>query len=149
MRNGGGIQLNLDSKIKVKSEWFFYYEDGTVLGPLTNTVTAAGLSKIAQSISLLSSPYLVIGDDVAAGETITEVFRKPVSIASYAGNMARFRTQILPDEAIGVAHQKASIFIEAASGVGTGVMFNLLRFLWSKAAGMVMTIEVRITVTAV
>ena len=133
--------------IKVKGEWFFEYEDGTIEGPFFNFITTVGLTKIAEGIENLFSPYVVIGDDATAGETITEVFRKPVSAVNRTGNLVRFRTQLLPGEANG-NHNKVSIFVEASDAQGTGKMLNLLLQPWSKADNTALTVETRITVNA-
>lgn len=132
---------------KVKGQWFFEC-NGQISGPFSNFVTSAGIAKIAESVKNLASPYLVVGDDTASGETITEVFRKAVSIITREENMVRFRTQLLPGEANG-DHQKVSLFIEASDTPGTGTMFNLLKQPWSKAANSALTVECRITVEGV
>ncbi|MZP28683.1 hypothetical protein GTO91_02980 [Heliobacterium undosum] len=132
-------------KVNVKGEWFFEYSDGTIKGPLNNFITQAGFGLIAQNIGLLPSPYLVIGDDTAPGETIAELLRKPVSSVSQSGNQVRFRTQLLPGEANG-DHRKVSIFVGATDVAGTGTMLNLLVQPWSKSANTVLTVEARITV---
>ena len=138
----------MDSKLKIKSEWFFEYEDGTVKGPFFNDFTPEGLAKVAELIRGASSPYLVIGDDTAPGFTITEAFRKPVSVVTRDDNVVRFRTQLLSTEANG-DHQKTCIFIEASDTPGTGVMLNMLRQLWSKTNLMILAVECRITVGGV
>ena len=133
--------------IEVKGEWFFEYEDGSIEGPFLNFITTAGLAKIAEGIEKMSSPYIVVGDDAAAGEAITEVFRKPVSTVNRTGNLVRFRTQLLPTECNG-NHSKVSIFVEASDSPGTGVMLNILVQPWSKADNTALTVETRITVNA-
>ncbi len=138
----------MDSKLKIKSEWFFEHEDGRVEGPFFNDFSPEGLAKIADLLQAASSPYLVIGDDTAPGFTITEVFRKPVSVVTRDDNVVRFRTQLLSTEANG-DHQKTCIFIEASDTPGTGVMLNMLRQLWSKTNLMILTVECRITVEGV
>ena len=138
----------MDSKLKIKSEWFFEYEDGTVKGPFYNSFSPEGLAKVAELISGASSPYLVIGDDTAPGFTITEAFRKPVSVVTRDDNVVRFRTQLLSTEANG-DHQKTCIFVEASDTPGTGVMLNMLRQLWSKTNLMILAVECRITVEGV
>ena len=132
-------------RIKVVSEWFFEYEDGSIQGPFLNSFTSAGLAKIAERIQGLSSPYLVIGDDTAPGFVITEVFRKPVSMITRDENMVRFRTQLLTQEGNG-DHQKTCIFFEASDVPGTGTMLNMLRQLWSKTEAMILAIECRILI---
>lgn len=132
---------------RVKGEWFFEC-NGQILGPFSNFITSAGISKIAESVKDFTSPYLVIGNDTASGETITEVFRKAVSVVNRDGNMVRFRTQLLPGEANG-DHKKVSVFIEASDTPGTGTMFNLLKQPWSKTANSALTVECRITVEGV
>lgn len=138
----------MDSKLKIKSEWYFEYQDGTVKGPFFNDFTPEGLAKVAELIQGASSPYLVIGDDTAPGFTITEVFRKPVSVVTRDNNVVRFRTQLLTSEGNG-NHQKTCIFIEASDTPGTGVMLNMLRQLWSKTNLMILAVECRITVQEV
>jgi len=138
----------MDGKLKIKSEWFFEHEDGRVEGPFFNDFSPAGLAKVAELIRGASSPYLVIGDDTAPGFTITEVFRKPVSVVTRDDNVVRFRTQLLSTEANG-DHQKTCIFVEASDTPGTGVMLNMLRQLWSKTNLMILTVECRITVVGV
>ena len=138
----------MDSKLKIKSEWFFEYEDGSREGPFYNSFSPEGLAKVAELIQGVSSPYLVIGDDTAPGFVITEVFRKPVSVVTRDDNVVRFRTQLLSTEGNG-DHQKTCIFVEAADSPGTGVMLNMLRQLWSKTNLMILTVECRITVQEV
>ncbi len=138
----------MDSKLKLKSEWYFEYEDGHTEGPFLNSFPPEGLAKIAELLQVASSPYLVIGDDTASGFVITEVFRKPVSVVTRDNNVVRFRTQLLTHEANG-DHQKTCIFIEAADSPGTGVMLNMLRQLWSKTNLMILAVECRITVEGV
>ncbi len=138
----------MDSKLKIKSEWFFEYEDGRIEGPFFNDFTPEGLAKVAELIRGASSPYLVIGDDTAPGFTITEAFRKPVSVVTRDDNVVRFRTQLLSTEANG-DHQKTCIFVEAADSPDTGVMLNMLRQVWSKTNLMILAVECRITVEGV
>lgn len=138
----------MDSKLKIKSEWFFEHEDGSREGPFYNSFSPEGLAKVAELIRGASSPYLVIGDDTSPGFVITEVFRKPVSVVTRDDNVVRFRTQLLTHEANG-DHQKTCIFIEAADSPGTGVMLNMLRQLWSKTSQMILAVECRITVQEV
>lgn len=138
----------MDSKLKIKSEWFFEHEDGSREGPFYNSFSPEGLAKIAELLQVASSPYLVIGDDTAPGFTITEAFRKPVSVVTRDDNVVRFRTQLLSTEANG-DHQKTCIFIEASDTPGTGVMLNMLRQLWSKTNLMILAVECRITVQEV
>lgn len=130
--------------IKAKCEWFFEV-NGECKGPYSNFITTAGLEKIATDIENISSPYLVVGDDTADGETINEVFRKAVSTINRAGNIIRFRTQLMPTECNG-NFEKASIFYGATETAGTGTMFNLLKKSWNKTVGAIVTIEARITV---
>jgi hypothetical protein len=138
----------MDSKLKIKSEWFFEYEDRRIEGPFLNSFSPEGLAKIAELLRGASSPYLVIGDDTASGFVITEVFRKPVSVVTCDDNVVRFRTQLLTSEGNG-DHQKTCIFVEAADSPGTGVMLNMLRQLWSKTNLMILAVECRITVEGV
>ncbi len=138
----------MDSKLKIKSEWFFEHEDGSREGPFYNSFSPEGLARIAEGIKSFSSPYLVVGDDTEEGFAITEVFRKPVSVVTRDLNVVRFRTQLLTSECNG-DHQKTCIFIEAADSPGTGIMLNMLRQLWSKTNLMILTVECRITVEGV
>lgn len=138
----------MDSKLKLKSEWYFEYQDGSVKGPFLNSFPPEGLAKIAELLRGASSPYLVIGDDTASGFTITEIFRKPVSVVTRDDNVVRFRTQLLSTEANG-DHQKTCIYVEASDTPGTGVMLNMLRQLWSKTNLMILAVECRITVVGV
>ena len=130
--------------ISLKSEWYLEYGDGKVIGPLKNYVTSAGLSIAAQMLAGLSSPYLVIGDDTAEGDTISEVYRKAVSVVTQSGNMIRFRTVLLAGEGNG-QHQKTCIFTDASDAPGSGIMFNLLKVPWGKENQMILTVECRLT----
>ncbi|MDD4776027.1 MAG: hypothetical protein PHG75_05920 [Syntrophomonas sp.] len=130
--------------ISLKSEWYLEYEDGTVIGPLQNYVTSAGLGIAAQKVAGLSSPYLVIGDDIAEGDTIAEVFRKSVSVVTQLGNAIRLRTVLLAGEGNG-QHQKTCIFTDATDAPGSGTMFNLLKVPWGKENQMILTVECRLT----
>ena len=138
----------MDSKLKIKSEWFFEHEDGSREGPFYNDFTPEGLAKVAEGIKSFSSPYLVVGDDNDVGFVITEVFRKPVSVVTRDDNVVRFRTQLLTSECNG-DHQKTCIYVEAADSPGTGVMLNMLRQTWSKTNLMILAVECRITVQGV
>ena len=138
----------MDNKLKIKSEWYFEYQDGSTKGPFLNSFSPEGLAKIAELLRGASSPYLVIGDDTASGFVITEVFRKPVSVVTRDDNVVRFRTQLLTSEGNG-DHQKTCIYVEASDTPGTGVMLNMLRQLWSKTNLMILTVECRITVEGV
>lgn len=141
----------LAPRLKLISEWYFEYNGAGIprihrtLGPYYNDFSPEGLARIAQSIQELPSPYLVIGDDEDAGFTITEVFRKPVSVVTQDGNMVRFRTQLLSTEGNG-DHEKTCIYVEAADSPGTGIMINMLRELWSKTDKMILAVECRIIV---
>lgn len=108
-------------------------------------LTGIGLEKVIEQIENVSSPYLVLGDDTTAGETINEVFRKPVSTVLRDGKTIRFRTQLLPNEADG-DYQKAALFIEATDVPNSGTMLNLIKKPFSKGGNTVLTIETRITV---
>ena len=138
----------MDSKLQLKSEWYFEYQDGSVKGPFLNSFPPEGLARIAEGIKSFSSPYLVVGDDTEEGFAITEVFRKPVSVVTRDLNVVRFRTQLLTGECNG-DHQKTCIYVEAADSPGTGVMLNMLRQLWSKTSQMILAVECRITVLEV
>lgn len=131
---------------KLKAEWFLIYEDGRekALGP--NAIV--DLDFVGASIAGMATPYLVVGDDEDAGNTITEVFRKAVSNVIQSGGLIRFRTQLLGNEGNG-DHKKLSIFRGATGVTGSGAMFNLLRINWSKAAGVILTVECRITIQEV
>lgn len=138
----------MDDRIKLKSEWYFEYEDGHTEGPFLNSFSPGGLARIAEGIKSFSSPYLVVGDDTGGGYIITEAFRKPVSVITRDANVVRFRTQLLTSEGNG-DHQKTCIYVEAADSPGTGVMLNMLRQLWSKTNMMILAVECRITVQGV
>jgi hypothetical protein len=135
-------------KMRFKSEWYFEYDDGRVLGPFSNSFPPEGLAEVASALQNFSSPYLVIGDDTAPGYAITEVFRKPVSVVTRDGNVVRFRTQLLSTEGNG-DHQKTCVFIKASSTPGTGVMLNMLKQLWSKTDLNILAVECRITIQGV
>lgn len=133
------------NKVKVKCDWYFYDENGRLLmGPLSNWVTVAGLATIAALLENVSAPYLVIGDDTAAGETITETYRQAVSSVTRDGPIVRFRTQLLAADGNG-DHQKACIYTGASAVPGSGTMLNLLVQPWSKTSSMVLTVEARFT----
>ena len=138
----------MDEKFKCIGEWYFRYDDGPTLGPFFNGFPLAGLAKIAEQIQGFLSPYLVVGDDTEAGYTITEVFRKRVSVITRDGPVIRFRTQLLQTECNG-DHQKVSLFVEGSDTPGTGTMLNLLKQPWSKAGNTALTVECRITVQVV
>jgi len=133
------------NKVKVKCDWYFYDQDGRLLrGPLSNWVTAAGLTTIAAVLEAVASPYLVIGDDTAAGETITETYRQAVSSVTRDGPIVRFRTQLLAADGNG-NHNKACIYTGASATPGSGTMLNLLVAPWTKTSSMVLTVEARFT----
>lgn len=134
--------------LKVISEWFFEYADGSRQGPFFNSFPPEGLAKMAELLRGVSSPYLVLGDDTAEGYAITEAYRKPVSVVTRDDNVVRFRTQLLTTEGNG-DHYKTCIYVEAADSPGTGVMLNMLRQLWSKSNMMILAVECRITVQGV
>ncbi len=138
----------MNDNIKVKGEWYFEYENGSIEGPFSNFITTAGLAKIAELLAGASAPFLVVGDDTADGETINEIFRKPVSAVTRSGALIRYRTQLLTSECNG-DHQKVSIYLEAAENAGTGTMLNLLKQPWSKAGNTTLTVECRITIQGV
>lgn len=133
-------------EFEIKAEWFLIYEDEheEALGP--NAIV--DLDFVGASIAGMATPYLVVGDDEEAGNTLTEVFRKAVSNVIQSGGLIRFRTQLLGNEGNG-DHKKLSIFRGATGVPGSGSMFNLLRINWSKAAGVILTVECRITVQEV
>lgn len=130
--------------ISLKSEWYLEYANGKIIGPLKNYVTSAGLSIAAQKLAGLNSLYLVIGDDAAEGDTISEVFRKAVSVVTHSGNTLRFRTVLLAGEGNG-QHQKTCLFTDATDAPGSGIMFNLLKVPWGKENQMILTVECRLT----
>lgn len=132
--------------LRLKSEWYFEHQDGSIEGPFYNSFPPAGLARIAEGINGLSSPYLVVGDDTGEGYSITEAFRKPVSVITRDANVVRFRTQLLTSEGNG-DHQKTCIYVEAADSPGTGIMLNMLRQPWSKTSVMLLAVECRITIT--
>ena len=142
------IKLKPKSNLKLKSEWYFEYSNGLVLGPFSNSFPPDGLAWVAKNIQQASSPYLVVGDDTAPGYAITEAFRKPVSVVTRDDNVVRFRTQLLSTEGNG-NHNKTCIFVEASDTLGTGIMLNMLRQLWSKTDQMILAVECRITVQEV
>lgn len=135
-------------RLRIKSEWYFEHEDGQISGPFFNSFPTEGLAKVAEGIQGFSSPYLVLGDDTEEGFSITEVYRKPVSVVTRDGNIVRFRTQLLTDEGNG-DHQKTCIYVEGSDTPRTGVMLNMLRQLWSKTNLMILAVECRITVSGV
>lgn len=138
----------MDSPVRLRAEWYFEYGNGLVKGPFFNDFTPSGLDYVAGLLEYSSSPYLVLGDDTAAGWGINEVFRKPVSVVTRDQNMLRFRTQLLSTEGNG-DHNKTCIFVEASNSPGTGIMLNMLRQLWSKTNKMILAVECRITVEGV
>ena len=80
----------------------------------------------------------------AEGDTISEVYRKAVSVVTQSGNMIRFRTVLLSGEGNG-QHQKTCIFTDASDAPGSGIMFNLLKVPWGKENQMILTVECRLT----
>ncbi len=136
--------MNMEDTISLKSEWYLEYENGKIVGPLQNYVTATGLNIAAQKLAGLSSPYLVIGDDTAEGDTISEVYRKAVSVVTQSGNAIRLRTVLLAGEGNG-QHQKTCIFTDATDTPGSGIMFNLLKVPWAKENQMILTVECRLS----
>lgn len=112
---------------------------------LENHIAATGSAWAAGLIAGASSPYLVLGTDTAPGDTITEEFRKPVSAVTQDGALVRFRTQLISGEA-NADWEKASIFVEASSAHGTGIMLNVLTNPISKTSNILLTVESKITV---
>lgn len=139
-------KLKAKEHFNIKAEWFLIYENGLeeALGP--NAIV--DLDYVGSAISGMATPFLVVGDDEESGNTITEVFRKAVSNVIQSGGLIRFRTQLLGSEGNG-DHKKLSIFRGATEVPGSGTMFNLLRINWSKAAGVILTVECRIIVQEV
>jgi len=139
-------RVEIKERFNIRAEWYLLYRDGREepLGP--NAIV--DLDFVGASIAEMATPYLVVGDDGDAGNTITEVFRKAVSNVIQSGGLIRFRTQLLGNEGNG-DHKKLSIFRGATGVPGSGTMFNLLRINWSKAAGVILTVECRITVQEV
>ena len=135
----------MDNRLQMTAEWYFEHQDGRVEGPYINDFTPDGLAEVSRAIEEFPSPYLVVGDDLAPGFTITEEFRKPVSVVMRDETVVRFRTQLLSTEGNG-DHNKTCIFIRATDTPGTGIMLNLLRQLWSKTNKMILAVECRITV---
>lgn len=135
--------------MKITCEWSFFDErDCLVYGPWTNDISPAGIALVAQAISAFTGVYLAVGDDSAAGFTMTEVFRKAVSTVNASAALVRFRTVLKPDECNGT-HTKASIFIGGTAVADTGTMFNLLSKTWSKDISEYLTVEAKVTIEAV
>lgn len=141
--------ISLEAPLSLSGEWQLTAHDldGNLLWQtdwLENHITAAGLGKIAAAIAAFSSPYLVLGTDTTAGDTITEGYRKPVSAITRDGALVRFRTQLLSGEA-NATWQKAAIFIEGSGVSGTGTMLNVLTSPISKSSNILLTVEAKIT----
>jgi hypothetical protein len=135
----------MNDKIKLIGEWYFEC-NGIREGPFFNAFPPEGLEDVAALIHDVPSPFLVVGDDTAAGFAITEVFRKPVSAVTRDQALVRFRTQLLTSECNG-DHQKACIYTRAANTPETGRLLNMLTQPWSKTAQMILTVECKITVS--
>lgn len=148
---GGGLikHFEISEALKITGEWQLtaHSLDGKLLWQsewLTNHITAVGLTEIAKAIAAFSSPYLVLGTDTTAGDTITEGYRKAVSAVTQDGALTRFRTQLISGEA-NATWQKAAIFIEASSVAGTGKMLNVLTNPITKTSNIILTVESKIT----
>lgn len=138
-------------KLNVIGEWRFKYYDKHMnllkdTGWLKNFITGAGLQKVAECVETLPSPYIVLGTDTDPGETITEYIRKQVVSTVRTGNVIRFRSIFLANEA-NTDFEKASLFYDATEIAGSGIMFNLLLQPFSKDSNTIMTVEVRVTIT--
>lgn len=141
--------MNLVEQPKIKCEWTITNDvTGEVIyQDEPNFITVAGLDLIAAYVAGQATPFLVVGDDLASGETITEFFRKAVSSVIRTGPLIRFRTQLLSAECNG-DHNKACIYYGASVTPGTGTMLNLLLAPWSKTSAMILTVEAKFTVTS-
>lgn len=145
----GDHNMNVSEQFNITCDWTFTdLVTGQKYGPFSNAVAPTGAEDVAALLALISSPYLVIGDDTAAGWTMTEVFRKAVSSVVVSGNVVTFTTQLLGTEGNGtVNHEKWSIYTGATAVAGTGRMLNLLRQSFMKTSSMILSVEAEFTVS--
>lgn len=145
----------MNDNIKVSGEWFFEYEDGTVIQK-KNLVVLSGLSFLAALFigeKTNDVPFhLAIGTGTTvAASTDTklqaEAFRKLVSAKTRQANMIRLRTFLLSNEANG-NWREFGIVLAGTEEIGSGQLFNRLVSPISKAANMALTIECRLTLAA-
>ena len=141
--------MRVDEQINITCEWTFTdLVTGQVYGPFSNAVAPTGAASVAALLALISAPYLVIGDDTAAGWTITEIFRKACSSVVASGATVTFTTQLTSSEANSASnHEKWSIYTGATAVAGTGTMLNLLRQAFSKTSSMILSVEAAFTVS--
>lgn len=129
----------LNNNLSIKSTWFLQYDSGPIIGPLYNSMTTAGLEKLAAKIATLESPFIAIGD--ANGE----VFRKAVGAVIQTGAILRFRATLALSEANG-DHTWLELYSDATTNPESGIKINHLDHLFSKSANQVLNIECKITV---
>ena len=124
--------------LSVKAEWYFQYNDGPVTGPFFNAMTAGGLSKFAETLSSIPSPFIVIGDETG------EIFRKRVGAVIQNGAVLRFRSTLSLSEGNG-NFTWASVYSDATAISGSGIKLNQLDQGFSKNTSQVLNIECKFT----
>lgn len=131
----GGELMN---GIKIKGEWYFQYDDGPVQGPFSNTMTTAGLERIATLVKGLPAVYIAMGDSGG------EVFRKAVGAVVQSGAILRFRTTLSLTEGNGT-HTWIGVFSDATAEAGNGIQINELTQTFNKTQTQVLNVECRFT----
>lgn len=124
--------------LEIKGEWYLQYNDGPVLGPFTNAMTADGLAKFAEKVAGLNSPFIAGGD--AGGET----WRTVVGAVIQGSNLLRFRATLSLSEANG-DHTYLALYSDATSTLESGIQINELTQNYSKLNTQVLNIECRFT----
>lgn len=124
--------------LRIKAEWYFHYDDGSVMGPFFNAMTAGGLSKFAEVLTTIPAPFIVIGDGTG------ELFRKAVGAIIQSGAVLRFRSTLSLSEGNG-DFTWASVYSDATAQAGSGIKLNQLDQVFSKNSTQVLNIECKFT----
>ena len=103
------------------------------------SASTEGLTKIANMIAGLQSPYIAVGGSGG------EVFRKAVGAVIPSGSVIRFRTTLSLTEGNG-DHTYLSLFSDATANPGSGVEIGDEGKLFTKHQTQVLNLECRITV---
>lgn len=127
--------------LKVTGEWYFQYveddKEGPWMGPFFNSMTTAGLEKLATMVASLPSPFIAMG----AG---SEVFRKAVGAVIQSGAVLRFRATLSLSEGNG-SHTWIALYSDATSVAGSGTKINQLTQSFSKTSAQVLNAECKFT----
>lgn len=149
------MEIVVNEGLQVTGHWTFTYDDGTVI-ERKNLITQSGLNWLASLFigeTTNDVPfYIAMGTGTVAAAAAdvklgAETFRKLIATKSRQNNMIRLRAFLLSTEGNG-DFEEFGVFAAGTENAESGTLINRLVSPISKANNQLLTIEIRLTISA-